>query len=296
MVSSMLISFLALNTLFPILHTSASPFPSPDVPISRPPKPPICPEDLGPRPPRTVGFLRDCERAIALIPRDTRPASPVRNFYLLSEHVDPTVPNVQLPFERESGMSLVPHITALPVLLGEEEVYRRRDYPWGDLLAQSYQKESVLGVTHLRRPEISAAVSNLFLTFRPLGDCVVQLLMASSMMNVPRERATWMDIWGPSRLILQQCVGRKKGGIITNIGENEKLDLAIYSKRSLFAATRRLRDSPRATTNVAEVEFLQLLGLLPGPGRSIRASLNETLVPGESCAGEGGANEVATTA
>ncbi|KAL8914931.1 MAG: hypothetical protein Q9171_000558 [Xanthocarpia ochracea] len=298
MVSTVLISFLALNTLFPILHTSASPFPFPDVAISRPPKPPICPEDLGPRPPRTVGFSRDCERAIASIPRDMRPASPVRNFYLLTEHVDPTMPNVQLPFERESGMSLVPHVTALPVLLGAEEAYRRRDYPWGDLLARSYQKESVLGAPHLRLLEISAAVSKLFLTFRPLGDCVVQLLMASSMMNVPHDRATWMDIWGPSRLILQQCIGggRKKGGIITNIGENEKLDLAIYSKRSLFAATRRLRDSPRATTNVAEVEFLQLLGLLPGPAGSIRASLNETLVPGESCAGEAGANKEATTA
>ncbi|KAL8925099.1 MAG: hypothetical protein Q9172_002366 [Xanthocarpia lactea] len=181
MVSTVFISFLALNTLFLILHTSASPLPSPDVAISRPPKAPICPEDLGPRPPRTVGFSRDCERAIASIPRDMRPVSPVRNFYLLTEHVDPTMPNVQLPFERESG-------------------------------------------------------------------------------------------------------------------ETEKLDLAIYSKRSLFAATRRLRDSPGATTNVAEVEFLQLLGLLPGPAGSIRASLNETLVSGESCAGEGGANEEATTA
>ena len=145
MVSTVFISFLALNTLFPILHTSASPFPSPDVAITRPPKRPICPEDLGPRAPRTVGFARDCEIAIASIPRDTRPASPVRNFYLLTEHVDPTMPNVQLPFERESGMSLVPHVEALLVLLEEEEeLYRRQITHVGICLPNRTRKSRLL--------------------------------------------------------------------------------------------------------------------------------------------------------
>ncbi|KAL9028749.1 MAG: hypothetical protein Q9196_002941 [Gyalolechia fulgens] len=101
---------------------------------------------------------------------------------------------------------------------------------------------------------------------REYGDCIVQLLMASSFMDVPHEQATWMDIWGPSRLILQQCIKvHNTGGIITNIGVNEKLDLAIYSKRSLFALTRRLRaSSDPVATSIAESEFLQLLGIVPG--------------------------------
>ncbi|CAO1601726.1 hypothetical protein XANCAGTX0491_005368 [Xanthoria calcicola] len=118
--------------------------------------------------------------------------------------------------------------------------------------------------------------------------------MASSFMHVPHERATWMDIWGPSRLILQQCTKHKNGGIVTNIGVNEKLDLAIYSKRSLFASARRLRDSSRATTNVAEVEFLQLLGVLPAPGSSHRPNLlTATAAEGDE---SGEVEEAATTA
>lgn len=90
--------------------------------------------------------------------------------------------------------------------------------------------------------------------------------MASSFQDVPHEQATWMDIWGPSRLILQQCIATNKntGGIITNIGANQKLDLAIYSKHSLFALTRRLKASRDAVaTSIAENEFLQLLGIIP---------------------------------
>lgn len=84
-------------------------------------------------------------------------------------------------------------------------------------------------------------------------------------MDVPHELATWMDIWGPSRLILQQCISGSNptGGIITNIGANQKLDLAIYSKRSLFALTRRLKaSSDPVATSIAEYEFLQLLGVV----------------------------------
>ncbi|KAL8941354.1 MAG: hypothetical protein Q9216_002293 [Gyalolechia sp. 2 TL-2023] len=171
----------------------------------RPPKPPVCPEDFGPRPPRTRFFARHCEEAIKMIPRDTRPASPLRNFYLLTADRSTEIPNVELPFERE------------------------------------------------------------------YGDCIVQLLMASSFMDVPHEQATWMDIWGPSRLILQRCISAQNtGGIITNIGVNEKLDLAIYSKRSLFALTRRLRASrDPVATSIAESEFLQLLGIVGGPSQGL---------------------------
>lgn len=111
MVFSIFISYLALN----VVLVSASPLTTPstnrslssqiDVAVTRPPKPPICPEDLGPKPPRTTFFASDCEKAVAMIPRDVRPASPVRNFYLLPEHVDPAMSNVQLPFEVESGTS-----------------------------------------------------------------------------------------------------------------------------------------------------------------------------------------------
>ncbi|KAL8676947.1 MAG: hypothetical protein Q9186_006578 [Xanthomendoza sp. 1 TL-2023] len=93
--------------------------------------------------------------------------------------------------------------------------------------------------------------------------------MASSFMDVPHEIATWMDIWGPARAIGIQCMGEGKrladrmGGIVTNIGQNQKLDLAIYSKRSLFALSRRVRDNPAAAGNVAQTEFLQLLGIVP---------------------------------
>lgn len=114
MASTIFFLSLAVNILSSILPTSASPLAASSnnqsssspvyVAVSRPPKPPICPKDLGPIPPRTTFFARDCENAVAMIPRDIRPSSPLRNFYLLAEHVDPAMPNVQLPFERESGM------------------------------------------------------------------------------------------------------------------------------------------------------------------------------------------------
>ncbi|KAI4089521.1 MAG: hypothetical protein LQ344_005347 [Seirophora lacunosa] len=167
--------------------------------IARPPKPPVCPEDLSPARGWTKFFARDCAAAIAKIPRDTRPAAPLRNFYLLTADMASTMPNVQLPLEFE------------------------------------------------------------------YGDCVLQVLLAASFKHVPHEQATWMDIWGPSRLILQQCVNTQNtGGIVTNIGQTERLDLVIYSKRSLFAHTRRLRGSPDpVAVDIAEIEYLQLLGIIP---------------------------------
>lgn len=113
---------------------------------------------------------------------------------------------------------------------------------------------------------------------------MLQVLLAASFKHVPHEQATWMDIWGPSRLILQQCVNTQNtGGIVTNIGacsfsfppkppsthftllgQTERLDLVIYSKRSLFAHTRRLRGSPDpVAVDIAEIEYLQLLGIIP---------------------------------
>ncbi|KAL8757309.1 MAG: hypothetical protein Q9184_004241 [Pyrenodesmia sp. 2 TL-2023] len=165
----------------------------------RPPKAPICPSTLSPRPGWSRFFGRDCQDAVAKIPRDTRPASPLRNFYLVNEHVDPAMPNVQLPLEVESGQ------------------------------------------------------------------CVVQILIASSFLDVPHEKATWMDIWGPARHILQRCVTPSNtGGIVTHIGQEQKLDLVIFSKRSIFAASRRLRNSPDpAAADIATIEFMQLLGIVP---------------------------------
>ncbi|KAI4121006.1 MAG: hypothetical protein LQ338_006618 [Usnochroma carphineum] len=207
-----LLSFINIISSSPVASPSTSQsspgsLPTRDVAVAvaSPPKRPVCPPDLGPKHGWTRFFKRDCEAAIAQIPRDTRPASPLRNFYLTPSDMDPFMPNVRLPYEIESG------------------------------------------------------------------DCVVQILLASSFMHVPHEKATWMDIWGPSRLILQQCISpQNTGGIITNIGQTEKLDLAIYSKRSLFAFTRRLRGSrDPVATSIAENEFLQLLGLVPGPSHAV---------------------------
>lgn len=37
--------------------------------------------------------------------------------------------------------------------------------------------------------------------------------------NVARDTAAWIDIWGPARTMLQQCVRVKGlGGVITNNG------------------------------------------------------------------------------
>ncbi|KAL8947668.1 MAG: hypothetical protein Q9222_006075 [Ikaeria aurantiellina] len=152
---------------------------------------------------RTVWFARHCTDAVAKIPRDIRPSSPLRNFYLQDSDMDSSLPNQKLPFQVESG------------------------------------------------------------------DCIVQVLLASSFLSaIPHDTATWMDIWGPARLILQQCIlptNKNTGGIITHVGTDQKLDLVVYSKRSLFAVTRRLRESKDAVaTSIAEQEFLQLLGLTEG--------------------------------
>lgn len=130
MLFTILSSYLALSILFTIRPTSGSPLTTPltnqssssgvDLAVTRPPKPPICPEDLGPKPPRTTFFASDCEKAVAMIPRDIRPASPLRNFYLLAEHVDPAMSNVLLPFEVESGM-FVNFLYYLHILCSSEE-------------------------------------------------------------------------------------------------------------------------------------------------------------------------------
>lgn len=54
-----------------------------------------------------------------------------------------------------------------------------------------------------------------------LGTCTVQVLIATEFWTVPAafETATWMDIWGPARLIMQQCVAAQGlGGIATKLG------------------------------------------------------------------------------
>lgn len=117
--SSPPILLLRLILLLPLIPFStaspvASPSPSttsstlsagpPTLGPSRPPKKPVCPPDFAPRPPRTRWFAKNCEEAIKLIPRDTRPASPVRNFYLLERDRSAQMPNVQLPAEWENGM------------------------------------------------------------------------------------------------------------------------------------------------------------------------------------------------
>ncbi|KAI4287630.1 MAG: hypothetical protein L6R35_003106 [Caloplaca aegaea] len=87
----------------PSNQTSREPASKLAVAVARPPKPPVCPPDLGPRRGWTKFFARDCDMAIAKIPRDTRPAAPLRNFYLLTTDKNPTMPNVQLPVEVEYG-------------------------------------------------------------------------------------------------------------------------------------------------------------------------------------------------
>ncbi|KAL8838764.1 MAG: hypothetical protein Q9170_002013, partial [Blastenia crenularia] len=107
-----------LYLLASILPVSTSPLASPsasqsstgalptlDVANSKPPKRPLCPEDFAPRSPRTRLFARQCAQAIEMIPRDTRPYSPARNFYLSPQDMSPTMPNVELPYEKEYARS-----------------------------------------------------------------------------------------------------------------------------------------------------------------------------------------------
>ncbi|KAL8635877.1 MAG: hypothetical protein Q9228_006672, partial [Teloschistes exilis] len=170
---------LYLFLLTSAFHIYASPINQPSLtqappPLNatRPPKTPVCPFTLG-HPTRMIFFKQYCELAIAKIPRDIRPSSPRRNFYLLPQDRSRSMNNQLLPLEWEEG------------------------------------------------------------------DCVIQLLMAASFRDIPHDTATWMDIWGPARLILQQCITpRRGGGIITHIGDGQKMDLVIFSKASTYAATR----------------------------------------------------------
>ncbi|KAL8716265.1 MAG: hypothetical protein Q9220_000170 [cf. Caloplaca sp. 1 TL-2023] len=222
-------TFLLSTSAFPLADPSTNAsfpdsLPAGNVSVPRPPKAPLCTKDMSPPGPRTMWFARNCADAVARIPRDVRPASPMRNFYLQDSDINPSMPNQKLPFEVESG------------------------------------------------------------------DCIVRLLIASSFLtNTPHDTAAWMDIWGPARTILQQCVlptNKNTGGIITHVGTDQKLDLVIYSKRSLFALTRRLKESKDAVaTSIAENEFLQLLGLVGGVDRGELESAAAAL------AAEGGVDE-----
>lgn len=61
-----------------------------------------------------------------------------------------------------------------------------------------------------------------------LGTCTVQVLIATEFWTVPEafDTATWLDIWGPARLIMQQCVADKGlGGITTKLGMCLRVDI-----------------------------------------------------------------------
>lgn len=105
-------SFISLTFASPVASPSASQsssgsFPTLNIAVPRPPKRPVCPPDLGPRRGWTKFFVRDCQAAIAKIPRDARPSAPPRNFYLLTSDIVAGAENVQLPLEYESGTSKV---------------------------------------------------------------------------------------------------------------------------------------------------------------------------------------------
>lgn len=112
--STILAFFGVLSSIFPTLaspvasssaiQSSLGALPTLDVAAPRHPKKPICSKEMGRRPPRTIWFEKNCEEAIKMIPRDTRPYSPLRNFYLSERDKSTTMPNVALPFEREYGM------------------------------------------------------------------------------------------------------------------------------------------------------------------------------------------------
>ncbi|KAI4235543.1 MAG: hypothetical protein LQ352_008079, partial [Teloschistes flavicans] len=219
--TNVLLSFGLFLLAFSV-HTLASPIDQPSLTqtsplnVTTPPKPPVCPRSLG-HPTRMIFFGQYCESAIAKIPRDIRPASSKRNFYVSPQDRSSSMNNQQLPMEWESG------------------------------------------------------------------DCVVQLLLASSFRDIPHEQASWMDIWGPARIILQQCILSKKGGgIITHIGDNEKLDLVIFSKQSEYAYTRRLMNSPDpVAVDLADYEYLQLLGYAKEDVDGVESGGNATETAGE---------------
>jgi len=67
---------------------------------------------------------------------------------------------------------------------------------------------------------------------RFLGTCTIQVLIATEFWTVHEafDTATWMDIWGPARLIMQQCVAAKGlGGITTRLGNCLRVNLQKVS-------------------------------------------------------------------
>lgn len=54
---------------------------------------------------------------------------------------------------------------------------------------------------------------------RYLGTCTVQILINAEFWGVEHETASWIDMWGPARALLQQCVRVKKlGGLVPQNG------------------------------------------------------------------------------
>lgn len=116
---------------------------------------------------------------------------------------------------------------------------------------------------------------------RILGTCTVQVIIATEFWTVSEafDTATWMEIWGPARLIMQQCVGAKSlGGITTRlgiclridiqtyhlpeIGRNQMIDIVLYDEGSVYGLNRVIEHSTDPVArSIALNLFLDLLEL-----------------------------------
>ncbi|MCJ1460633.1 hypothetical protein MMC28_011015 [Mycoblastus sanguinarius] len=98
------------------------------------------------------------------------------------------------------------------------------------------------------------------------GTCSVQLLLATEFVNVPHDHSAWINLIGPARNILRECViSHTYGGIVVENGENQAIEIVVYAMQSIYAKNRIIKYSPDPLAkSIAVQELLDLLRLTPG--------------------------------
>lgn len=124
-----------------------------------------------------------------------------------------------------------------------------------------------------------------------IGACTAQLMLATNFNDVPHDEAPWINLIGPLRIILRDCVrdeglggvlvrngalhavgdfllSRTTGGTacidFVTIGLRQNIEVVLYNKDSIYGRITTLRNSPDpVAVSIAQQELLELLHLAP---------------------------------
>lgn len=143
------------------------------------------------------------------------------------------------------------------------------------------------------------------------GGCTAQMLLTTDFSSIPNDVSSYINLIGPARIILRDCVRTKAIGCVivrngvqsavpsiaahwqmlttTIAGDRENIEVVLYGAGSVYSKIQILRFSqdPEAKS-IAEQELLESIGVVPnpydyptqvGPPFLANSTLNNTIAP-----------------